>query len=44
LARVWKLLVGRGIVASTPAGHRRLVEVVEAAAASAAGPATGLDP
>jgi hypothetical protein len=45
LARVWKLLVGRGIAASTPAGLRRLVEVAEAdAAAAGARPATGVDP
>jgi hypothetical protein len=43
LARVWKLLVGRGIATSTPAGLRRLVEVAEADTATAAGPATGLD-
>jgi hypothetical protein len=30
LARLWKLLVGRGIAESTPAGLHRLVEVVEA--------------
>ena len=30
LARVWKLLVGKGIAASTPVGLRRLVEVAEA--------------
>jgi hypothetical protein len=39
LAGVWKLIVGRGIATSTPAGLRRLVDVVEAdvAAAGSAG-------
>lgn len=30
LARVWKLVMGRGVAESTPAGLRRLVEVAEA--------------
>jgi hypothetical protein len=42
LAPVWRLLVGRGIVASTPAGLHRLVEVAEADVATAE-PAPGVD-
>lgn len=34
LARLWKRVVGPGIAASTPTGLRRLVEVVEADAAT----------
>ena len=35
LARVWKVLIGKGIAGSTPAGLRRLVEVAEADTAAA---------
>ena len=43
LARVWKVLVGRGIATSTPAGLARLVQVVEADMAVADGPDGGRD-
>jgi len=43
LARVWKVLVGRGIATSTPAGLGRLVQVVEADMAVADGTDGGRD-
>jgi hypothetical protein len=43
LARVWKVLVGRGIATSTPAGLGRLVQVVEADMAVAGGTDGGRD-
>ncbi len=30
LARLWKLVLGKGVAQSTPAGLRRLVQVAEA--------------
>jgi hypothetical protein len=41
LARLWKLFVGRGIAESTPAGLRRLVELVEADESGEAATDTG---